>query len=210
MAWSAAHLSEIAGLFAWELAARRRLGSLAVARREKEEAVRQFARASLLAATLDSPLENCRLQLAMAWERRWAHDFTKALLLAREGIEIARTSGLEPLVGEFLLLVGVVEGAEKNPRKNFLRALGCFEQALALSEARRLPRLRWEILLAMAALYRERGKGDLAEEYEERAEEVEQLAFRQASRKLRGLCWKARIGDSLRGREAVSLTRSPE
>ena len=39
--------------------------------------------------------------------------------------------GLQPLLDEFLLLVGVVESAHENPSKNFLRALEALEQALA-------------------------------------------------------------------------------
>jgi hypothetical protein len=86
----------------------------------------------------------------------------------------------------------VIESAAKNPRKNFLRALEVLEQALISSEARRRPRLRWEILKDMALVYRERGKDDLAEEFERRAQELELVASSSLPLGAKRLGWTSR------------------
>jgi tetratricopeptide (TPR) repeat protein len=209
MAWSAVQLSQAAGLFRCELAARLASGFLAVERGDRDVASFELARASELALKADLPIETCRLKLALASERKGAGDHAQALLLAREGIEIARALGLEPLLGRFLLFVGAVESAEENPRRNFLRALSFLEQALVLAEARELPRLRWEVLKAMAALYRTRANKDLAAEFEKRADELEGLVFRRLPRKLRGLQWRTRSRTSRPSRETLASSQRP-
>jgi hypothetical protein len=93
---------------------------------------------------------------------------------------------------ELLYLVGVIESAAANPRKNFLRALEVLEQALQGAESRNRPRLRWEVLQAMARIYRERGKPEPAAEYDARARELEATVFSSVPRELRGLVWRSR------------------
>jgi hypothetical protein len=132
------------------------------------------------------------MKLEMGWNCLHNRDFTEALCLAREGVEIARWLGLDALIDDLLHLVGVVESAASNPRKNFLRALEALEQALQGAEARKRPRLRWEVLEAMAAIYRERGKDDLAEEYQRRADEIEFLMTSSLPPPLREARWRGR------------------
>ena len=145
-----------------------------------------------LASRLDMPVETCRLKLEAGWSSYYRREFVEAQKLAREGIEIARAYKLDPLLDELLHLVGVIESAAKNPRKNFLRALEVLEQALISSEARRRPRLRWEILKDMALVYRERGKDDLAEEFERRAQELELVASSSLPLGAKRLGWTSR------------------
>jgi len=151
-----------------------------------------FARALELAAVLDLPVETCRVKLDLGWERYRRREFPEALQLAREALETARSLSLSKLIDDLLHLVGVVESAATNPRKNFLRALEALEQALQGAEARGRPRLRWEVLQAMARIYRERGKPEPAAEYDTKAREIEATVFSGLPRELRSLVWRSR------------------
>jgi tetratricopeptide (TPR) repeat protein len=184
-------LARRAGLARWELVSSRHVGR-AMAGEQSDGALDAFSRALEIAAVLDLPVETCRVKLDLAWERYRRREFPEALRLAREGLETARSLSLAKLIDELLHLVGVVESASTNPRKNFLRALEALEQALQGAEARSRPRLRWEVLHALARIYRERGKPEPAAEHETKAREVEAAVFSPAPRELRGLVWRSR------------------
>jgi tetratricopeptide (TPR) repeat protein len=192
MAQACASLSRTAGLSRWELVALRHAGRAMTDGEPGGGALDAFARALDLATSLDLPLEVCRVKLDLGWERYRRREFPEALQLAREGLETARRLSLAHLIDDLLHLIGVVESAATNPRKNFLRALEVLEQALQGAGARSRPRLRWEILQAMARIYRERGKPEPAAEHDARARQIEASVFSQVPRELRSLIWRSR------------------
>ena len=142
---------------------------------------------------MDLPVESCRLKLEFGWDCYNQGDFAEARRFGREGIELARARGLKVLLDDLLHLVGVVESAGRNPRKNFLRALEALEQALGGAESKKRPRLGWEVLQHMGRVYKERGKQDLAEEYARHAEEIERGVFARLPAALMGIAWRPRI-----------------
>ena len=174
------------------LGALRRLGRIVSELESWEGGERHFVEAEEHAESLRIPYESCHLKLERGWGRLRGGDFTGAGQLAREGLDFVRTFGMQSLLSECLHLVGAIDAAAENPRRNFLRSLEVFEQCLSYSERERLPRLRWEVLLNMAFVYRERGKSDLALEYVRRAEEIEWAAFARLPKKLTGLAWLPR------------------
>ena len=188
-----AQLAHQHGLLRWEIVACRELVKAITLGLEEEIPEGILPRWLELSESLKCPLETARLKLELGWVRYREEAFQDALRLAREGIEIARAIGFSPLIDELLHLVGVVESAFTNPRKNFLRALEGLEQALLGAEARRRPRLRWEVLHALAALYRRKGKSDLAEEFEERAKELKRIVSTTLPQGLSELCWRPRL-----------------
>jgi len=154
-----------------------------------------------LVDALDLPLERARFKLECGWSAYHERDFEQAVRLAREGIELSRERAFSSLLDELLHLVGVVEGAAPNPRKNFLRALEALEQALSGSEARKRHRLRWEVLEDISEIYRARSKEDLAGAYLERAVEIEVVLAGTLPAAIRGLRWQPRrfVSGSARG-----------
>ncbi|HVR76586.1 MAG TPA: tetratricopeptide repeat protein [Planctomycetota bacterium] len=207
MSRSAFLMARAAGAQRWEAAAGRlcvrALSMSAGADAEGEVKARWLE----LEKLLEWPAETCQVKLELGWESFGKNDFQAALQYAREGIEVARSIGLRTVLDELLHLVGVIESEARNPRKNFLRALEALEQALAGAEARRSPRLRWEVLHNMARVYGERGKADLAEEYQKRADEVECIIFGSLPPALREVRWCSRTPGVLE-HEPVRPSRS--
>jgi tetratricopeptide (TPR) repeat protein len=160
---------------------------------EARGAQRAFSLAVDLERRLAQPVESCRLRLESGWDRYRRREHARALELAREGIELARVMGLKHLLGDLLHLVGVIESAPENPKKNFLRALEVLEQALAGAELARRPQLRWHVLRAMANVYAGRGKVELAREFARRAGEVQRFLFGSLPPELQKLRWGCRL-----------------
>jgi tetratricopeptide (TPR) repeat protein len=193
VARGAALLASEKKLLRWEIVACRELVKAITFKLDEEIPEALLPRWLELSTKLSCPLETARLKLELGWVRYREDAFEDALRLAREGIEVARSTGLSPLIDELLHLVGVVESAFRNPRKNFLRALEALEQALIGAEARRRSRLRWEVLRALSELYRGKGKSDLAEELEDRARELKRIASGTLPPGLSELSWRPRL-----------------
>jgi len=186
-------LAQVAELPRWELSARRHVVAATVRRGDQCLSGRVTERWRELSKKMDLPVESCRMKLEFGWDCYNKRDFAEALRFGREGIELARARGLQVLLDDLLHLVGVVESARRNPRKNFLRALEALEQALGGAESRKRPRLSWEVLQHMERIYKERGKQDLAEEYARRAEEIERSVSERLPAALMGIAWRPRI-----------------
>lgn len=169
------------------------LGRLAVENGDAKTAEVELNVASRQAEELGLAVESCHILRERGWQRYRACDYSGAMEIARSGIEMAREMGLEPLLDDLLHLVGVIDSAVRNVRKNFLRALEALEQALAGAELRGRPRRRWDVLQAMAVVYSERSKQDIAQECLKRASEIEALVFSVLPLELSGLCWSSRV-----------------
>ncbi len=189
-------LIEAAGVFrlpSLELSGWRLLARTQAGHGNPEAAQKSFRRWKELVDRLELPIESARFKLEAGWLAFYELDFEGALKQGREGIQLARTLGLSPLVEEFLHLLGVVESSSSNPRKNFLRALEALEQAMGGSEARKCPRLRWEVLGDISQVYLLRGKDDLSEAYRQRAEEIELIVKSSLPRPIKHLRWRRRV-----------------
>ncbi len=193
IARGAIQLAALAGDSRVELPARRILARRAALAGETDVAHAELTRAERLVARLELPVDACFLRLERGWLEVGRGDFERALVVAREGIEIARSKGLHPLLDDFLHLLGAIEGARGNARSNFLRALEALEQAVAGAEARCRPQRSWEALIAIAKAYAERGKLELTRQYEARAREVESIALHPLPAELASLSWQSRV-----------------
>ena len=172
-----------------ELRLRRLLSFLEELHGRESECDVHMERMRKLAHLVDLPVETCRMQLDSGWIHCLRQEFDEALCLARQGIEMARSMGLHTVLDSLLHLIGTIDSAVANPRKNVIRALDVLEQALHGAEAHRRPRLRWQVLQAIGSIYSARGNEDIAQGYLARAGEVEAVVFGVLPPELSALSW---------------------
>ncbi len=148
------------------------LGAILSEAGEFSDSDRCFRKAQSLLETLGLAGEEAALQLEQGWDFYRREEYSQALASAREGIEVARRRGAMDFLEDFLFLLGAVESALSNRKKNFLRALELLNQALLGAQSRGRPFTEAQILHSIALVYERRGKEELGREFRARARAV--------------------------------------
>jgi tetratricopeptide (TPR) repeat protein len=189
LALSAAYVAQSVRDVRGELEAGLRLCAVFRELGDVEASTDAMTRVDRLSAGLDLPVLRTRLLLEKAWSCRALGKFEEAREAALLASNSARALRTPTLLTRSILAIGSIQGAPTNPRKNFLSALDVLEQGIARAENEGCPRLRWELLLVLAALHADRGSVDVAETYRRRAADVFQDALGAAADKLPGWTW---------------------
>jgi tetratricopeptide (TPR) repeat protein len=156
----------------WQARASLLRGSLASRSGDFLESQKCFRRARAILSAMDLPGEKAWLELEAGWESYRREQYPEALRLARQGIESSREMGMKDLLDECILLLGTVESALANKKKNFLRAIELINQALLGAEQRGRPFFEARVLRSISIIHEDRGKDELAREYRTRADSI--------------------------------------